>query len=59
MFLDILKMERFSAKPKGYWAFDNMRTFMKNIVRGYNLDPLLPESWYSLPLRAISQSKVN
>jgi signal peptidase I len=50
----------FSAKPTGYWTGKkgkNMRLFLEKFARSRNMDPLLPDTWYSIPRRAIESTK--
>lgn len=38
------------AKPRGHWTMDdnaNMRMYFDEFARRKNLDPLVPETWYS------------
>lgn len=40
----------FGAKPIGYWnsKSNNRRQAFEDFARGFNLDPLNPDTWYSL-----------
>src|SRR5271156_5024161 len=35
-----------------------MRLFMESIAISFNMDPLIPQTWYSIPLQTVLQSKV-
>lgn len=37
---------------------ESMRDFMENFAKGFDLDPLLPQTWYSISLESINASKV-
>jgi hypothetical protein len=51
-------IERFSKQPIDYWTLKNMRLYMENFARNQNLDPLLPQTWYTISYDAINQLKV-
>jgi hypothetical protein len=43
-------------RPRGYWTMDgnkNVRKFLDDLAWSKNLDPLIPETWYSIPLREL------
>lgn len=48
-------------KPMGYWKADkkkNMRLFFENIAKERGVDPLVPESWYSVTQAYVKSFKV-
>lgn len=42
----------------GHWTKQNMEEFFKKIAKSKNLDPLLAETWYSMPIDVIRATKV-
>ena len=51
--------ESFTSQPQGYWTFDNMRAFMVDFARRLRLDPLLADTWYTIPFTAVYNTKVS
>jgi hypothetical protein len=51
-------LENFTNQPLGYWNNKLMRTYMEDVAKKFNMDPLLPSTWYSIPYQDIYQSKV-
>eukprot|EP00026_Physarum_polycephalum_P000846 Phypoly_transcript_00847.p1 GENE.Phypoly_transcript_00847~~Phypoly_transcript_00847.p1 ORF type:complete len:1309 (+),score=236.62 Phypoly_transcript_00847:226-3927(+) len=49
--------ENFTAHPQGYWTFDTMRAFMIDFARQWKLDPLLSDTWYTIPFTALHNTK--
>lgn len=55
------------SEPSGHWSDkgiseknkSNMRNFFENIARRRNLDPLLPDTWYSIPRKEVEQTRVS
>eukprot|EP00026_Physarum_polycephalum_P001094 Phypoly_transcript_01095.p1 GENE.Phypoly_transcript_01095~~Phypoly_transcript_01095.p1 ORF type:complete len:1190 (+),score=164.67 Phypoly_transcript_01095:101-3670(+) len=48
------------VKPAKYWTSEKgkkIRAFFEDFARSLNLDPLLPDTWYSIPRKAILQEK--
>eukprot|EP00026_Physarum_polycephalum_P005484 Phypoly_transcript_05519.p1 GENE.Phypoly_transcript_05519~~Phypoly_transcript_05519.p1 ORF type:complete len:450 (+),score=67.80 Phypoly_transcript_05519:184-1350(+) len=44
------------ARPRGYWTGDgnkNIRKFLDDLARSKNLDPLIADTWYKIPLREL------
>eukprot|EP00026_Physarum_polycephalum_P001950 Phypoly_transcript_01954.p1 GENE.Phypoly_transcript_01954~~Phypoly_transcript_01954.p1 ORF type:complete len:900 (+),score=97.26 Phypoly_transcript_01954:131-2830(+) len=54
--LDNADVKRFNSKPVGYWTRANMRFLFESIAKNRNLDPLVPETWYSIPGRILKQT---
>eukprot|EP00026_Physarum_polycephalum_P001003 Phypoly_transcript_01004.p1 GENE.Phypoly_transcript_01004~~Phypoly_transcript_01004.p1 ORF type:complete len:1224 (-),score=188.92 Phypoly_transcript_01004:75-3746(-) len=49
---------RFGTVPRNYWTVAaNRRKFFENIALSLNLDPLVPEHWYSIPTESILNTK--
>ena len=51
----MLSLERFTAKPIGFWTMKNMQKFMENVARSQNMDPHLPETWCNISAGDIKQ----
>lgn len=51
----------FTTKPIGYWNAKrkNMRTFFEAFAKNRNLDPLLPNTWYSVSREFMEQKVLN
>lgn len=48
-------------QPHGHWTVDegkNLREFFDHYAQSRNLDPLDPESWYSISQQSILAEKV-
>ena len=48
----------FNTRPVGHWTGKNMRLLMMNVAKSRNLDPLVPETWYSISSNEILKYKV-
>ena len=57
-FLFTDQQQVFTEHPRGYWNHETMRAFMENIARRHHMDPLDPDTWYTIPAESIYQSKV-
>jgi hypothetical protein len=57
-FVEQLGGTGFSAKPQRYWSIKNMRALLETCAKQRGLDPLLPQSWYSIGERDIRRLKV-
>ena len=40
------------------WTIGNMRLYLMSLAAKFNLDPLVPDTWYQFPARSLYQSKV-
>ena len=50
-----------TPRPFGYWTSErrkNLRKFFESFAKSYDLDPLLPETWYNIPLIKLKDVKV-
>eukprot|EP00026_Physarum_polycephalum_P003600 Phypoly_transcript_03613.p1 GENE.Phypoly_transcript_03613~~Phypoly_transcript_03613.p1 ORF type:complete len:792 (+),score=79.66 Phypoly_transcript_03613:110-2377(+) len=50
-------LENFTNQPPGYWSNELMRAYMEDVAKKFDMDPLLPSTWYSIPYQDIYQSK--
>jgi hypothetical protein len=47
-----------SSKPFKHWTFKNLRAFFERFARSRKLNPFLPETWYSISRKQVSDVKV-
>eukprot|EP00026_Physarum_polycephalum_P003234 Phypoly_transcript_03244.p1 GENE.Phypoly_transcript_03244~~Phypoly_transcript_03244.p1 ORF type:complete len:742 (+),score=88.29 Phypoly_transcript_03244:221-2446(+) len=45
----------FVARPAGYWTKRNLRLFLEQVAKNRSMDPLVAETWYSIPPEEIRQ----
>ena len=55
---EISNTNGYTTHSQGYWTTENMRMYLTNLARSFNLDPLLADTWYNFPARSLYQSKV-
>eukprot|EP00026_Physarum_polycephalum_P000635 Phypoly_transcript_00636.p1 GENE.Phypoly_transcript_00636~~Phypoly_transcript_00636.p1 ORF type:complete len:901 (-),score=99.66 Phypoly_transcript_00636:59-2761(-) len=46
-----------SSKPFKHWTFKNLRAFFEKFARNRKLNPFLPETWYSISRKQVSDVK--
>lgn len=52
-------MASFTTQPLNHWTSKNMRLFLEKFAKDKKMDPLLPETWYSIRSEDIAKQKVN
>lgn len=48
----------FVTEPLRHWTKKKMRQFLERFAQKRNMDPLNPDTWYSIPISTIRNTKV-
>lgn len=53
-----IEKERGNEIMRRHWTDATMKKFLENVAKNFGMDPLLPETWYSITPTKIYQFKV-
>lgn len=58
LFQDCSLTREFKTHSWGHWTTENMKSYMESLAKRFKLDPLIPDTWYKMPLKPLLQLKV-